>query len=59
MKEICYPNFCDFIAEIEIEGKIITLWRYSKRKYYLCIEGQKEALEFNSRKAVDAFLTNM
>lgn len=59
MKEIHYSNFCELVADVEIDGKFVTLWRYSKRKYYLCIEGQEETLEFNSRKAVDAFIMNM
>ena len=59
MKEVHYSNFCELVADIEIDGKIVTLWRYTKRKYYLCIEGQEEALEFNSRKAVDVFIRNM
>lgn len=59
MKEMNYFDLCELVADVEISGKIVTLWRYSKRKYYLCIEGQEEVLEFNSRKAVDAFIRNM
>ena len=59
MKEVHYSNFCELVADVEINGKIVTLWRYNKRKYFLCIEGQENALEFNSRKAVDAFIMNM
>lgn len=59
MKANGYLNLSEFVCEIEIDGKFVSLYRYSKRKYYLCIEGQEEALEFNSRKAVDAFIRNM
>lgn len=54
-----YFNLCELVAEVEINGKFVTLWRYSKRKYYLWIEGQEEALEFNSRKDVDTFIMKM
>lgn len=59
MKEVHYSNFCELVVDVEIDEKIVTLWRCTKRKYYLCIEGQEEALEFNSRKAVDVFIRNM
>lgn len=59
MKEIHYSSFCELVVDVEIDGKFVTLWQSHKRKYYLCIEGQEKALEFNSRKAVDAFIMNM
>lgn len=53
-----YLNVSEFVAEIEISGRFVTLYRYSKRKYYLCVEGE-EPREFPNRKAVDAFISRM
>lgn len=52
-------NLSEFVCEIEIDGKFVSLYRYSKRKYFLYIEGQENALEFSSRKAVDEFIIKM
>ena len=59
MKTNGYLNLSELICEIEIDGKFVSLYRYSKRKYFLCIEGQENALEFSSRKAVDEFIIKM
>lgn len=59
MKDKGCLNLSEFVCEIEIDGKFVALYRYSKRKYFLCIEGQENALEFPSKKAVDIFIMNM
>lgn len=59
MKANGYLNLSEFVCEIKIDGKFVSLYRYSKRKYFLCIEGQENALEFSSRKAVDEFIIKM
>lgn len=59
MKTNGYLNLSELVCEIEIDGKLVSLYCYSKRKYFLCIEGQENALEFSSRKAVDEFIIKM
>ena len=49
-------NNCCFLAEIEIHNLFVALYQYSRRKYYIVIE-DGSIYEFNSRKAVDKFIS--
>ena len=49
---------CKLLAEIELEGRFVALYQFSKRKYFLHIEDDG-FYEFNSRKAVDKFLVTI
>ena len=51
-------NACAYLAEIEIDGKYVTLYQFSKRRYFLHIESDG-FYEFSSRKAVDKFLVTI
>ena len=51
-------NMCKCLAEIEISGKFVILYQYSKRKYYIHIE-DVGFYEFDSRKAVDKFISKI
>ena len=51
-------NMCNYLAEIEVDGRYVTLYQYSKRKYFVHIEDDG-FYEFNSRKAVDKFISEL
>ena len=51
-------NMCQYLAEIEISGKYVTLYQLSKRKYFIHIEDDG-FYQFSSRKAVDKFISEI